>query len=280
MVERWNELMAGYVLGDLDAEERQEWEEILRSHPELTNEIKELQQTVAFASEQAPAVEPPPELRASLLAAVRATPQENASPSLSIVPPPTAEVSVRPSATAQPASQSLASPQKGWWLGLGSLAAAALIALLIDDLRLRNQVQEAAEVIASLEQQLEEAEIAIATAPAPPRVFTLAGTVNRAEASGSITIAPEQQATIVTVQDLPALPAGQVYRIWGLVPDQPPLLYGQFETDADSRLLPQEIPLPPAADPAAVTQFLITAESVDALPRPRGTLVMQSLPAG
>lgn len=58
-------LIAGYVLGDLDSIEATEFEQLLQNHPELAQEVEQMQQ--ALESYQAPETAPPPRLRGAIL---------------------------------------------------------------------------------------------------------------------------------------------------------------------------------------------------------------------
>ncbi|MEL6490891.1 MAG: hypothetical protein AAFQ95_13105 [Cyanobacteria bacterium J06621_3] len=51
-MERWSELVAGYVLGNLTDEEQQELSKTLRDHPQLRSEISRLQKTATMSRAQ------------------------------------------------------------------------------------------------------------------------------------------------------------------------------------------------------------------------------------
>jgi len=64
------ELLAGYVLGDLSSEETQTLEQILREHPELEGEIDRLQDSLGVLPYRLTQLDPPPRLETAVLQAV------------------------------------------------------------------------------------------------------------------------------------------------------------------------------------------------------------------
>ena len=60
-------LVAGYVLGDLDSEERQQFQHLLALHPELAQEIATLKETLSVLPYGLPPQRPAPEVRSRLL---------------------------------------------------------------------------------------------------------------------------------------------------------------------------------------------------------------------
>lgn len=60
-------MVAGYVLGDLSAEERQQFQQLLADHPELTQDIAALQETLALLPYGSPLEPPDQQLRSRLL---------------------------------------------------------------------------------------------------------------------------------------------------------------------------------------------------------------------
>lgn len=67
--ERWQELAAGYVFGDLNSEEAEQFQQILASNPELETEVKSLQETLAMMPSILLEPDPPARLRKNILKA-------------------------------------------------------------------------------------------------------------------------------------------------------------------------------------------------------------------
>ncbi|MBD0337602.1 MAG: anti-sigma factor [Cyanobacteria bacterium Co-bin13] len=237
--DNWQELLAGYVLGDLDSEELAQVQLLLRDHPELEDEVRSLQATfdgLPYGLEQQT---PPPPLRSRVMVAAQSAPA--ASPTL------------RPS-TARRWRLAL-------WLGVGwAVTTVALAALAVDNYRLRQAQQQLETVVASFSQPT-------------TRFYAMAGTEAQPQASGRLAIDPTLGAAAI-VTDLPMLPEGQAYRLWALA-DSEPVYCGQFNSQPGQKM-PIRWSLPDPACSLATAQLLVTAESATAPPIPAGPLVLQS----
>lgn len=237
--DNWQELIAGYTLGDLSPDEVEAFQQLLADHPELMQEVDSVQEVLALMPYALPEHDPPAHLREAILTAAQADQ----------LAPPATQPSLRRRLTR--------------WLGIaGSVAAAALIGLGLDNYRLRQEVAATRPIVTALQQ--------------PDRqVYALTGTPQAARASGSIVLTPQQQVLLVA-QNLPELPAGQAYRLWAMPQNsQQPAFCGQFNTTSAGTVTAQWA----AADQLCSrqpTQLLITAESATAPPVPQGELVMQS----
>lgn len=67
--EQLEELMAGYVLGNLSPEETQRLEQLLAENPQFAIEVSRLEEVLGLLPYALPEVEPPPHLRSNLLQA-------------------------------------------------------------------------------------------------------------------------------------------------------------------------------------------------------------------
>ncbi|MCU0527645.1 MAG: hypothetical protein MUF72_22835, partial [Elainella sp. Prado103] len=65
--DNWQDLIAGYALGDLSLEEAEDLQQTLIDHPELTSEIDRLQEVLALMPYALPEHEPPDRLREAIL---------------------------------------------------------------------------------------------------------------------------------------------------------------------------------------------------------------------
>jgi anti-sigma-K factor RskA len=242
--DNWQDLLAGYVLGNLDQEEAQAWQQLLAEYPELATEIDQLQEALSVIPYNIPEREPPAHLRETILAAAERAP--SLSPLFS---PPV-----------QPSPRRF--QQRRWLVLASSIAAAALLGLGIENYRLRQEVEQTQPILAALKQP-------------GAQLFALQGTEKAATAAGSIVITPTQQ-VLVMAQNLPQLPSGQVYRLWAMTSAaKKPAYCGQFNSNSTTTLsaIWTVSELRCSQTP---TQLLITAESATAPPIPQGELVMKS----
>lgn len=236
--DNWQELLAGYALGDLDPDETAEIERLLADRPDLVEEVRSLQAALDTLPLGLPTQTPSSGLRDRILTAAQPTP---ATP-------------VRSSGS----RRNLLSA----WLGLGwAVTAVALGALAMDNYRLRQEQQQLEAVVASFSQ------------PAT-RFYALVGTEAQPQAVGRLVIDPNRQSASIMTNQLTPLPSGQAYRLWAMA-DGTPVFCGQFAPTAESDL-PFRWQLPEAACDSTTAQMLVTAESATAPPVPAGPLVLQS----
>lgn len=115
--ERLQELAAGYVLGNLAPEEAEQFQQLLKSNPELAAEVDSLQEVLGLMPYALPEVAPPQSVRSAILE--------------------TALASAKPTTTT---SKSKRSP---WlWSGIAASAAALLATVIgLDNYRLRQQLE-------------------------------------------------------------------------------------------------------------------------------------------
>lgn len=241
--DHWQELIAGYALGDLSPDEAEEVQRLLEANPALTQEVTQLQETLALLPYDLADRQPPAALRSTILTA--------AQPSASPMPPPTPRRTTR-------------GIHPRWW-GVGGAIAAVLIgALAIDNYQLRRQVAESEEIVALLQQPTTQ-------------LYTLQGTEAAIEASGSLVVNSAQDQVVILVKNLPTLPEGQAYRLWAMPQEgATPVYCGQFNTTAAATTTTTWTP-PEQECTAIAHQVLLTAELADDPPIPAGELVMQGV---
>lgn len=252
--ENWQDLLAGYALGDLTPEEAEALQQLLIDQPELSAEVDCLQEVLALMPYGLSEHEPPLRLKAAVLTAAAAElPARSAAPT--------------------------AAPRRNLrLLGLvGSVAAAAVLGLGLDNYRLRQDLQGTRTVIAALQQEAEASRPIIAVLQQPnAQPFTLTGTGTAALASGTIVLDRQQKQVVMLAQNLPALPPGRTYRLWAMPQNsKTPAYCGQFNADATGNVSTRW-PVPAALCSGSPAQLLITAESATAPLVPQGNLVMKS----
>ena len=171
------ELLAGYVLGNLDEEELAFFNQQLRANPELKEQVAQLEATLTLMPYSLPDDIPQNDLRSQILAQTQ---------------------------TKSPLNYKL---RWGWiiatittlstvWLGYSSYN-------LRQQLALRDtQLQEQQELIALLRQPNN-------------RLVSLKG-FDDVAVSGSLFIAPEKNKAVLALQNLQPLSGTQVYRLWAI----------------------------------------------------------------
>lgn len=261
------ELAPLYVLGLLSEADHAWVEQQASMSPDLAAELAELEITVGAIPYSAPLVPVPPDLKARLfqqLSQSVSEPEPLSRPD-EIVTPPVAEKGLV-TATLQERDRISATTNRlrsVIWLQAGSaIAALALIVLLVDNYRLRQDAQETKTVIATLQQS-------------NTIIYPLRGTEKAETASGRLVVNSNQKAVTLLVQNLPELPFGRVYRLWAVPKGMSkPVYCGQFNNSSNKTTIRWTVP--EAACSTLVSQMLITAEAEIAPPVPAGPLVMKS----
>ncbi|MFU8883824.1 MAG: anti-sigma factor domain-containing protein [Cyanobacteriota bacterium] len=175
-----NELLAGYVLGDLDERERDDLHAALAADPDLQRQLDELRLTLELLPLALPgAPEPPARLRQRLLGAE----QQRRQP--------------------QGREQARRWRPRPAQLGLAAMAC-ALVALGTQVLQLRGEM-------ASLGRDQG------APALQASRTLTLRGTAGHPDLSGEVVVNPAQGHNLLLISGLPPAPAAHVYRLWANV---------------------------------------------------------------
>jgi anti-sigma-K factor RskA len=235
------ELAAGYVLDELEASEMADFEQQLKTNVALRQEVRELQIALGGLSVDVPHLVPLPHLRTKTLTSLGVVDEQSAQ---SIVP----------------------KKKIDWGKILAIFALLASAALLWDNLRLRQDLsfaqQQTSEKVASLLQRPNSKLVSL-TGPASEAV------------GGTILFTPGKwQEIVLSAQNLPPLPADQVYRLWLNLNNQQTIYCGEFQTDRQGRvsrsIQPPQVP-PPGTK---ATGLFVTVERQDAAVSPTGTKVM------
>jgi anti-sigma-K factor RskA len=267
--ENWQDLIAGYVLGDLSSEEVEVLQRVLVDNPEIVAELDAYQETLALLPYVLPQNMPSPDLGESIFQ--------------------TAEAS-RPIFPTTPVPLSVVSGQnyrKSWGLmGLAAaIAAAAILILAIDNNRLRQQVAESQW----LRQQLQEQQATIqklqqdqqrtrgvlaALQQRNALVYSLEGAGQLTNAFGNLVTVPGHRQMILVFDNLPKLPEGKVYRFWAATADSlKPMYCGQFNGNSTGTV---QWAAPKALCTSHPTEMMITVDAITDSTKSWGPLVMQS----
>jgi anti-sigma-K factor RskA len=241
------ELMTRYVLGDLGDDEARAMRRLARERPAVAAELDRLQRTLDLIPYAAVAA-PPPDLRARILAAVPAQPSRT-------VPSPI-DARRPPATAAQPAPRVLTLARV-----VGSIAALLIVALAWDGQRVRQELALERDVAMTLQQ------------PNVVQQFALHGT-GISLAAGTVVLDLDAKRAAVAIHGLPALPQGQVYRLWARIADAS-IPCGQFNADAND-IVRSQFTIPVDAYTSPVRQLFLNVEPAEQAAQPVGRTVMVS----
>jgi anti-sigma-K factor RskA len=275
--EEYKEMLTAHALGALDAGETRALEDHLSTCAACRTELAEWQDTTAAFVYSTPSIEPPPALRSSLLASIRAAKAETLSSS---------EAKRRRDSVADAAGQIspaatnvIALPERTrtrWNVAqkFGALAASLFFAAVVIALVMlwsRNQAMQAElarsnrDLQATQEQLRHEQEKSSMFASPETKVATLTGTPMAPDAHARL--AYNNQGSAMLIADkLPPAPAGKDYQIW-FIADGKPMPGGVFKPDAAGHVEMQDR-IPAAARGAAA--FAITLEPQGGTSAPTG----------
>jgi len=281
--DHWQELVAGYVLGDLSPAEVELLQQLLSEHPFLATEIATLQEVYALLPYALPQEELPTSLKTGMLDAIQLdSALPDAAPKIEAIPITSARSTTVTDRGTVTAPTTLSRRRPAWDGGGGAIAATIILALGIQAMQLQQDVNQSKKAIARLKQDLQTArqqvqeKAAVVAALQQPGaiVFTLEGTNQAASAAGSLVMRPNRQQMLLVVQNLPELPTGQVYRLWAKAAAVESVVYcGQFNSN-DTGLV--EWTAPKVLSGNAPRQMLITVDAVTTPPIRGGSLVMHS----
>lgn len=229
------DLMTRYVLGELNRSEAKDFEQVLKAHPEWAEELRRLRRALDLMP-YATATPPPPHLRARVLHAAT-------------------QAARRPAIVRAP----LRVP---WRWSFAAMTAVVLVAVGVDDYRLRRELTLWQDATIALQQ------------PNVVLPFALRGTGASFGVSGSVLLDLDAEKAGLVIHGLNTLPGDQVYRLWALVGDKK-IPCGQFNASAEGTVVIQ-FPIPVNAYTAPISRLIVTRERSDAPPEPLGPVVMVS----
>ena len=246
--DHWQELMAGYVLGNLTPEEAEELQLLLAAHPELGEEMHSLQDVLAAMPYALPEVQPAAAVRSRILAdAQNQTAQHQAQH--------------------QPVPIRQRDRRQSMILWSGSVAAVLAVAMGLDNLNLRQQLSTTQAKISS------QKDLIVMLQAPQTKLVTLKGMDQLSKAAGNVVITPGEAGAIVVLQDLPSLPAGQTYNLWAVANGQK-VSAGNFIANPQGRVF-VKVPLTSATSDR-VTNLVVTIEASPTPLSPQGPMVMTS----
>lgn len=279
--ERIEELIAGYVLGNLSSEEAEEFRQLLADSPEVAIEVQRLQEVLGVMPYALPEVSPPPSLRQSLLETF------------------SADLQATTTSEPEPASRKsnvvfwrrLKGSPRRWSSILGGAAALLVVALALENYQIRLQVSrmqakvstmqdkvarlasdnyQIRQQVTTMQAKVARREDVISMLQKPNvHVVPLKGTEQASAATGSMLMTPDEANAILVFKDLPVLPEGQFYQLWSVVKDEK-VLWGGFRIN-DHGTVFVKLPRPSNLN---VTALVMTVEESPTPTTPAGPMVM------
>lgn len=223
--ERTQEEASLYVLGALNEAENREFRTLMQSNPELQEFSAGLRTVTEALAGAVPMVEPPPQLRAKVLAQV--------APAQKMVSVPERKPSLIP---------------KEWWV-FATCAAVLLVVWFSRDSRLRETIRGQAQQIGNLNQLAHSLESATnelrQTVMALQetnrlvnlRIAMLNSLVANAPKTVAVTLWDNQrQDGVFVAENLKALPADKDYELWVIDENQKPVAAGVFHVDDSGKI--------------------------------------------
>ena len=257
-IEQQQDLMAGYVLGDLSPEEADALAQMVTADPTVRAEIESLQMALEMAYNP-PSVPVPSHLRDAVLKVASVVAMPSAAE--------TRDLSGIPNARSGPARAGIETANLRLWQWLGGLGLVASLALGFNNVRLWQDLQTAQ--ISTEDPSNQALRYALGPTDINPN----------ATATAEVVVDLDTLQANLTVRDLPVLAPGEVYALWTVVDETAPLtadelnaiLTDVFEVD-ETGSASLSIQLPPfyqAFD--QVIAIAITRENANAPQRHEGS---------
>lgn len=219
-----------YAMGALPTEEMKQAAAHLQACARCKEEVRQSIQALAAYAQTSPEVELPQGAKSRFMARVKETPQTEAVVEERAVP-----IKYSPVGTEKPVSFWGKVFGSGWPPALAAALAILLVAVGIDDLHKRaeiepllRQAQKGAIDSAQLDQLME-----LLVSPQAKRVGLHPGAVGTPPPEGRVTYAARTGKLLLTASNLQALPAGKTYELWILQPGgKKPIPAGTFAPDS------------------------------------------------
>jgi anti-sigma factor RsiW len=233
-----------FVLGEMDAAEARAFEQRLLEDAALAGEVRRLRAVLGLMP-LATVTEPPPSLRARIVAASEA--RARTAP---VVPAPR-------TASPRPA------PRIVWSRFAAAAAAVLALAFGLDATRTRRELALERELASALHE------------PNVVQTFRLAGTGAASGGYGTVALDLDAKRGAVVLKGLPAAPPGRVYRLWAQVADRA-VPCGDFRTRPDGGVTAQ-FAVPVETYTAPLGRLFVTEEPEPPPSVPTGRRVLESV---
>lgn len=277
--EGWEELVAGYVLGNLSEEEQQTFAQLRQEYPALLSEVEAYSDSLNSLPLTLAGLSPSDDLEERILTI--ANPQATSLP--------TDTKGTVPQWTFTSPGERIR-----WWQWVGMAAAAGIgIALVANNRQLSYRLAQSENDNQQLQAQLEQVNnelvqyrqvephnqaILAALQQSNTLVYPLEGTGDAFEASGSLLAVPNRPEVALVSDNLSPLPEAKVYRLWAVsTPTSTPMYCGEF-SDITAGMALWTVPDELCID--APVQMILTVDEINDPPVPKGPAVLQSILAG
>ncbi|MBA2558497.1 MAG: anti-sigma factor [Propionibacteriales bacterium] len=209
-----------YAVGDLSADEAQEFETHLPTCPDCRKEVADMRD-IALQLSEAVATDPPPGLRSLVLAQIASTPQYAPSRQPEHISSVPSDASGSTGSNVVP----LQRRSRGSWAA-GLLAAAAVVAAIaMGGLAIQNR-NDARDATAQAEQ--------LTQLLAARDVQTVSGDFANSGVA-TVVVSARQGRALLVAADLPALPSGKTYEAWAVKDTMVPA--GTFVPDGSTAVV-------------------------------------------
>jgi Anti-sigma-K factor rskA len=261
------ELIAGYALGTLTADEQRLTEGFLAADPALREVLAQDQAVMGLMAEATAPVKAPAGLRSRIMQAAeqQAVEHRAVEPSATLAP-------LEPHQSNRAAPVTRWNRRSGHWYGLATGTAALLtLALGIDNYRLRQQASQAQAKISQLElaqtaEKLHEKYYAFRLKPKDANGSSM----------GLVAVNLEKGQAELALDALPPLEPNEAYHLWAFTKDKKKMLFGRF-TPSESGAINQTISLRPEDYPEGILFMRVSREPAVTPPDPsRRVLVLTS----
>ena len=178
--EHLEELIAGYVLGNLCSEEAEEFKQLLAEKPELIQQVNQLQEVLGLLPYALPEIRPPQHLRSVIVEAVNTPVNTKVARKQFVLP---------------------------WSKIVASVAAVCTLAFGIDSYRLRQELSSAKDVLTVLDGR-------------DTHLYSVKGKDKTSTAFGSVLIDFDADKAAIALNNISSPPTGQSYWLWAVVNDR------------------------------------------------------------
>jgi Anti-sigma-K factor rskA len=263
--DEWSELLAGYVLGDLNPAEIAAVEEYLTSSTAAQQELQQLQMALSLVNAaNLTAIDTSP-ATASELASL-----ERLRPSITTPKP-------------QPLAIKTRQNQILFWLGwgLGSIATICATTFWWQNYQLDRQLSIAQQKLQDQQVQLSQSGKQLTVAhqeiqsqqallmQSGNKLLAINGMDAGRKSTGSLVMSPAANTAVLVLQKVPPLPMGKVYRMWAVV-DGEDMACGDFLPDKSGQVIKKTS----MKDWQRAKTVVITIESAKESTIPAGDAVM------
>jgi anti-sigma-K factor RskA len=260
----WQELMAGYILGNLSPEELIQLRQYLEWNPEAKIELEKLQKTLTLIPLALTEGKAPQSLKGRIRSSAIAE---------------TEELEALESTRQINRSRNL---MRGWRKIAIALTAATIAVLSFQTYRLQQQVASTESQLAQLRLTIAEKETVRANLvryretinllhEPNNRLLSLTGSTASMKASGSLVLIPQQKIAVLVLHNVPDAPPRQLYQMWAVV-DGKKVSCIKFKPDQDGTVFLKI----PADGWIGTPMVIISLESEGETPQPKGDMVITS----